>query len=75
MTKPSPEATLLLQKYTNVKIAEKVVELEADNAALQKRGEKLYKLLYAGFRVVNVGGHLSKQWLLDVKEALEAGGE
>ena len=35
MTNPSPEATLLLQKYTNVQIAEKVVELEADNAALQ----------------------------------------
>ncbi len=40
--------------------------------ALQKQGERLYKLLYAGFRVVNIGGHLSKQWLLDVKQALEA---
>lgn len=39
----------------------------------QRQGKRLYKLLYAGFRVVNVGGHLSKQWLLDVKKALEGG--
>ena len=33
MSKPSPEAILLLQKYTKVQIAEQVIELEAINAA------------------------------------------
>ena len=35
MSKPSPEATLLLQKYTNVKIAEQVVALEVEISGLK----------------------------------------
>ena len=34
--KPSPEATLLLQKYTNVQIAEKVVQLQKQVEGLRE---------------------------------------
>ena len=59
MTNPSPEATLLLQKYTNVQIAEKVVELEADNAALQKQVEGLWKALHDEY-IISPGHTLCK---------------
>lgn len=57
--------------YTNEKVftKEEIVELLA---SLEAENERFRQLLKGGHVVVNKGGTLNDQWLIEVKAALEA---